>query len=119
MGQIESVEKEIAMKLNIYDKKKIVKTYETDTYDLLFGVLEDVADAIRLDDLKEGTNVEIIKMAGKLVLESKDSVKNLMKDIFDGVTDEELRCASIKEMAEVLVEVVKYTISQLNLGSKN
>ena len=112
-GQI----KGFTMKLNIYEKKRIVKTYEADTYNLLFGVLEDVADAIKLDDLKEGTNVEIIKMAGKLVLESKDTVKGLMLDIFDGLTAEELRGASINEMAKVLVEVVRYTIDQLNLGA--
>ena len=42
------------MKLPIYQKKEIVKTYEADTYDLMFGVLEDVADAIKLDELKSG-----------------------------------------------------------------
>ena len=105
------------MKLNIYDKKKVVKTYEADEYELLFGVLEDVADAVRLDELKDGSNVEIIKMAGELVLKSKDTVKDLMKDIFDGLTDEELRHVSIKEMAAVIVDVVKYTIKQMNLGT--
>ena len=71
------------MKLNVYEKKKIVKTYEVDTYDLMFGVLEDVADAIKLDELKTGTDAEIIKMAGNLVLNSMETVKDLFKDIFD------------------------------------
>ena len=109
------------MKLNIYDKKRIVKTYEADTYSLMFGIVEDVADAIDLDSLKTGSNVEIIKMAGNLVMRSRDTVKNLMKDIFDGLTDEELRNVPIAEMATVLVDVVKYTLVQLNIGidSKN
>ncbi len=109
------------MKLNIYEKKKIVKTYEADTYDLMFGVLEDVADAIKLDELKTGNDVEIIKMAGNLVLKSMDTVKDLLKDIFDGITDEELKNTRISEIAQVLVDVVKFTITQLNrgLGSKN
>lgn len=104
------------MKLNIYEKKKIVKTYETDTYDLMFGTVEDVANAIDLDSLKTGADVEIIKMVGKLVMTSMDTVKNLLKDIFDGLTDEELKGTKVSEIATVLVDVVKFTIAQLNLG---
>ena len=29
------------LKLNIYNKKNIEKTYSTDTYDLMFGTVED------------------------------------------------------------------------------
>ena len=105
------------MKLNIYDKKQIVKTYEADTYDLMFGTLEDVAETIKLDELKTGTDVEIIKLIGNSVLQSMDTVKNLMKDIFDGITDAELKSVKVKEIAAVLLEVVKYTITQLNIGA--
>ena len=105
------------MKLNIYNKREVVKTYEADTYDLMFGTIEDVAEAIDLDSLKTGTDVEIIKMAGKLVLTSMDTIKDLLKDIFDGITDEEIRKAKTLEIAAVLLEVVKYTIKQLNIGA--
>ena len=109
------------MKLNIYEKKTIVKTYEADTYDLMFGVLEDVADAIKLDELKNGTDTEIIKMAGNLVLHSMETVKGLFKDIFEGITDEELKHCKVSEMAVVLVDIVKYTLNQLGkgFGTKN
>lgn len=104
------------MKLNIYEKKKVIKTYETSTYDLMFGTVEDVANAIDIDSLKTGSDVEIIKMVGKLVMSSMDTVKNLLKDIFDGLTDEELKKTKVSEIATVLVDVVKFTIAQLNLG---
>lgn len=109
------------MKLNIYEKKQIVKTYEADTYDLMFGTIEDVADAVKLDELKTGSDVEIIKMVGNLVLTSMDTVKNLLKDIFDGITDEELKNTKVSEIARVLLDVIKFTIVQLNTGvnSKN
>lgn len=108
------------MKLNIYEKKRVVKTYEASTYDLMFGTMEDVADAVKLDDLKTGTNVEIIKMVGNLVLNSMDTVRGLMLDIFEGLTEEELRHAKVNEIATVLVDVVTYTLSQMNLSrSKN
>lgn len=105
------------MKLNIYDKKQIVKTYEIDTYDLMFGTVEDVANAIDIDSLKTGTDVEIIKMVGKLVMTSMDTVKDLLKDIFEGITDEELKKTKVSEIATVIVDVVKFTIAQLNLGA--
>ena len=108
------------MKINIYDKKAVVKTYEAETYDLMFGTVEDVAEAINLDSLKTGSDVEIIKMAGNLVLTSMDTVKDLLKDIFEGLTDEELKKTKVSEIAAVLLEVVKYTLKQLNLNkSKN
>lgn len=109
------------MKLNVYEKKTVVKTYEADTYDLMFGTVEDVAKAINLDALKTGSNAEIMKLAGNLALTSMDTVTDLMKDIFDGITDEELRHTKVTEIAAVLVDVVKYTIKQLNKmpNSKN
>lgn len=106
------------MELNIYEKKQVVKTYKTDVYDLMFGTVEDVADAIKLDELKTGSDVEIMKMIGKLVLTSMDTIKGLLKDIFDGLTDEELKNVKVSEIATVLVDVVKFTVTQLNLRAK-
>lgn len=106
------------MKLRIYEKKEVVKTYESDKYDLMFGTLEDVADAVKLDELKTGTDVEIIKMVGRFVFTSMDTVKSLMKDIFEGLTDDELKNTKVSDMATVLVDVVKFTIEQLNIGAK-
>ena len=62
---------------------------------------------------------EIIKLIGKAVIGSMDTVKDLLKDIFPGITDEELRHVTVKEIAQVLKDVVYYTIKQLNLGEKN
>lgn len=109
------------MKLNIYENKKVIKTYEADTYDLMFGICEDVANAIDLDSLQTGSDVEILKAVGKLAITSMDTIKELLKDIFDGITDEEIKKTKVKEITNVFVDVVKYTISQLNIGvdSKN
>ena len=104
------------MRLNVYEKRRVVKTYEADSYDLPFGVIEDVADVINLDQLETGSNAELIKIAGGVVLRCKDTVKDLMKDIFEGITDEELKKTTITEMAQVLIEVVRYTSEQLSKG---
>lgn len=108
------------MKLNIYDKKQIVKTYTADTYDLMFGTLEDVAEAVHLDDMKTGNDTELLTMAMNFVMHSMDTVKDLIKDIFEGITDDELRNTKVAELADVLLDVIKYTLSQMGkLKTKN
>ena len=108
------------MKLTIYENKAPVKVYTAETYDLMFGTVEDIADAMNLDGLQTGSDVEIIGMAVNLIKTNMSTVKNLLKDIFDGLTDEELKKTKIKDIAKVLVDVVKFTITQLKTGdSKN
>lgn len=101
------------MKLNIYNHKEIVKTYEADAYDLMFGTVEDLAAAINLDKLETGTDAEIIKMIGGLVINSMDTVRELLKDIFEGITDDELKHVRVTEVAEVFLEVARFTITAL------
>lgn len=104
------------LKLNIYEKRKVIKTYTAETYDLMFGTVEDLIDILDLDALKTGDDVEIIKLAGNAVIKGMDIIKPLLKDIFEGLTDEELKHTSVSEIATVLVEVVKFTISQITKG---
>lgn len=108
------------MKLGIYEKKQLIKEYTADTYDLMFGTVEDIAEAMNLDGLQTGADVEIIQMAANLIKTNMDTVKDLLKDIFDGLTDDEIKKTKVREIARVLVDVVKYTVTQLKTGdSKN
>lgn len=104
------------LKLNIYEKKKIIKTYTAETYDLMFGTVEDLIDLIDLDKLKTGSDVELIKLVGDVVMRGLNVIKPLLKDIFDGLTDDELRNTKTSEIAAVLVEIVKFTIAQISKG---
>lgn len=101
------------MKLNIYEKRKVVKTYETDVYDLMFGTLEDVAAAVKIDELKTGDDIEIIKLVGRLVASSMGTVKELLKDIFQGISDDEIRNTKVSEIVTVLMDVVKAAVAQI------
>ena len=105
------------MKLNIYENKKIIKTYEADAYDLMFGTVEDLIEIVNLDQLKSGDDVEIIKLVGKTVINGIDVIKPLLKDIFEGLTDEELRNVKVSEIASVLVDVIKFAITQMSKGA--
>lgn len=105
------------LKLNIYEKKKIVKTYTAETYDLMFGTVEDLIDLIDLDQLKNGTDAEIIKLVGKVIINGMGIIKPLLKDIFEGLTDDELKKTKVSEITTALVEIVKFSISQITKGT--
>ena len=103
------------MKLNIYDHKEVIKTYETNEYELMFGTVEDMIDAAKLDKIESGTDAEIVMAATNLVTTSMDTVKDLLKDVFDGLTDDEIRHTRVSEIVNVIVDVIRYAISQISL----
>ena len=103
------------MKLNIYDHKEVIKTYEANEYELMFGTVEDMIDAAKLDKIETGTDAEIVMAATNLVTTSMDTVKDLLKDVFDGLTDDEIRHTRVSEIVNVIVDVIMYAISQITL----
>lgn len=107
------------IKLNIYNKRNIEKTYVAETYDLMFGTVEDLIEIVNLDKLQTGSDVEIIKLVGNVVINGLDIIKPLLKDIFEGLTDEELKRTKVKEIATVLVEVMKFAITEISKGANS
>ena len=108
------------MKLNIYkSKNEIEKTYEADSYDVMWGTLEDLSDALKLDELK--TEEDLKTAVLNLATNSVGKVRELMKDVFDGITDEEMKRTKVKEVGRVILDLAKYTITELRkgFGSKN
>lgn len=106
------------LKLNIYNKREIVKTYSAETYDLMFGTVEDLLDVINLDKLQTGSDAELLKIVGEAVVKGMGVIKPLLKDIFDGLTDDELRNTKTSDIARIIVEVVKYAINEIGKGAQ-
>lgn len=107
------------MKLDIYDHKTVVKTYETDTYEIMFGTVEDLIDAARLDTIENGSDAEIVVAATNLVTTSMGTVKDLLKDIFDGLTDDEIKHTRVSDIVNVIVEVILYAVGQISVFGGN
>lgn len=109
------------LKLNIYSKernqetgkKEIVKTYTTDEYDLMYGTVEDIISLFDGVDLKDQQTMLAIvnKFMGQL--------KPLLKDVFFGLTDEELRNIKVSELVPIVVNIFQLAMGQFNNGSKN
>lgn len=98
--------------LNIYtkeDKNKVEKTYRAESYDLMLGTVEEFMQIIDIDKIKD--NVEVVKM----VMKCYGKIKPLLKDIFPGVTDEELDRVKIKELVPVVIGVGTSIMESLDL----
>lgn len=107
------------MKLDIYDHKTVVKTYETDTYEIMFGTVEDLINAAKLDTIEKGSDAEIVVAATNLVTTSMGTVKDLLKDIFDGLTDDEIKHTRVSDIVNVIVEVILYAVGQISVFGGN
>lgn len=106
------------LKLNIYkNKKEIEKTYTAETYDLLFGTMEDILDIIDLEKFESGKQEDFVTATSKLIAGGLGQLKPLLLDVFDGLTEEELRRARVKDLTKVLIEIVKYSILQIKGAS--
>lgn len=105
----------MTLELNIYDGKKIVKTYSSSDFNLMTGTCEDIINMIDIDKLTSGKlneqalGIEVVKVVAK----SFSKFKPFLQDVFNGLTDEEYRHTSIKEVATVVITIVKYTVNEL------
>lgn len=108
------------LKLNIYTDrklKKIEKTYKANDFDLSTGVCEDLLHIIKIDMFENGLDilsedtqmVEIVKM----VVSNLDTFKEMLKEIFDGLTNDEISRTSMKEIAKVVVLCIKFSLVEM------
>ncbi|MCI8518667.1 MAG: hypothetical protein HFJ51_00590 [Clostridia bacterium] len=104
------------LKLNIYNKKEIKKTYINDTYDLMFGTVEDFLELVKIDEMKTGSDSEIIMLVGKAIPRGMNTIKSLLKEVFEGITDDELKNTKVKEIINILVDIVKSSIVEMKKG---
>ena len=102
------------LKLNIYNGKEIEKTYVAEEIDIMFGTVEDLLEVINFDNLKDENEVV------KVVIATLKNLKPFLKQIFDGLTDEEIKRTKVKELVPLFVKIVTYSIEELkSLMGKN
>lgn len=101
-------------RLNVYNGKEVEKTYVADDFALTTGTAEDILNLVDIDKLTgglndEGTILEVVKIVAKAF----NQFNPLMKEIFDGLTDDEYRRTHIVEVGKVVLDVLKYTFAEL------
>ena len=95
--------------LNIKNGNELIKTYKADTINFSFGIIEDVLDAIDPDNLKNADNFAKIGVAIKIAKQ----VKPFLKDMFPGLTDDELRSVGYQDIFEIFECEFKYAMNEL------
>lgn len=104
------------LSLNIYKKennREIEKTYKTDTVDLMYGTLEDLIAAVDIDKLLNIQNVNKIEV-GAMVISLLPKIRPIMKDIFGGITDDEIKRTKVRELKDVFVDAFMYAVEEIN-----
>lgn len=103
------------MKLNVYkNQKEIEKTYSIDTYDLMYGTVEDVLGIFdEVDDLSN--NMKLFTAIQK----NRTKLNDLLLDIFPDMTEEDLRKIKLKELVPLFIELFNYVKDSFGNPEKN
>lgn len=97
------------LKLHVRTSEGSAKTYTTDTVDFSFGVVEDVLDALNLENLSDKNQIAI------MAVKCSKQLRPFLKEIFEGVTDEELRTVKMSNLVEVFKGLYHYASAELGL----
>ena len=115
------------LKLNIYEDKlcrKYKRTVAAKDFELSTAICEDVLDIINIDMFAGGlealSNDELIDLAVPIIKNGFPYFVTLIADIFE-ITEGEAKHTKIREIGEVLVNIVKYSIGELksSVGTKS
>jgi hypothetical protein len=82
----------------------------------MFGTIEDLLEVIDFDKVED--NVEV----GKMILKILPQIKPFLKDVFAGLTDDELKRTKVKELIPLFINIFKFALDELSSlgdGSKN
>ena len=102
----------MSLRLQIYRNGVIEKTYEVENFRIPYGVIQDVLHLVEVDKLNDE-----MAIAGML-LEAFDLFDPLLKDLFPGLTDDDLRHADFVDIGLVFTGVARYAIEKLSKGLK-
>lgn len=101
------------LKLNIYKVKNgartIEKTYTANDYEIMFGTVEDIINALELDKITGNklSNDELTSILFKALGRGVPQISLFLQDIFPGLTKEELKNTKVNEVKNVILGVVQ------------
>lgn len=107
------------LKLNIYKDKKckeIEKTLTVNDFELSTGVCEDALRLLKVDqvdDLAAMSEESQAMLVLDIVTGNLERFKDLLKNVFDDLTDEDLEKTKITDIMSAVVQIVKYSFSML------
>lgn len=101
------------LRLNIYKNREIEKTYITQDYAVMYGVVEDLLDLLDLEALTSGKKESMLSAVSRIMKSRADVINPLLLDIFEGLTEEELRRAKALDVVNVILGMAGFSFEQL------
>ncbi len=90
----------------------VAKTVTAETYDLMFGTVEDILGL--LDAVSDDSDNDAIIRA---VTRNWDKLCVLLLDVFPGLTREDIKHIKVREVIPVMVELFAYVVDGFKGGS--
>lgn len=100
--------------LKIYDGRKIVKEYSVNALDLSFGVVEDVINILDFENMQDAKSKDFML----ILVKAKEQIRPLLMDIFDGLTEEEVRHTRTQNLIEVFRGLFAHISEELGIISE-
>lgn len=109
------------LKLDVYkfdaetgrtSQTEIEKTVTAETYDLMFGTVEDILGL--LDAIGDTTDADAVL---KAITVNWDKLCVLLLDVFPQMTRDDLKHVKVREVVPVIVELFKFVVDGFGGGS--
>ena len=104
------------LKLNIYNKDKIEKSYIVNDAYINTGIVETIFDLVDIDKLmsKTTTQEELGKELLKIIVKGWSSFKQVIMELCEGLTEEEWKKTKIGDVAKIIIAILQNALSSLN-----
>lgn len=108
------------LNLNIYKGRTVEKVYTADEFDIMTGTVEDLIALIDESAFQRGTvsDSDFVCAVAVMIKGGFEQVKSLLKELFPDVTDDELRRTKMKEIIQLLAQVLKYGFAEMKGASR-
>lgn len=93
--------------------KDVEKTYTAETIDFSFGIIEDILDALNLENMSNKLEL------GAMILKCSKQLKPFLKDLFPGVTDDEIRRTRVQNLIEIFRGLYEYATEELGAATES
>lgn len=95
--------------LKIYDEKgkTVVKSYESTTYDLMFGTVMSLMELLKVEEMKD--QMQLLKN----VYNAWDEIKTVLNSVFPEVTEDDWKHVKVKELLPIILDITKFAVTSM------
>lgn len=95
--------------LKIYDDsgKNVLKSYESETYDLMFGTVMKLMELLKVEDMDD--QLEMLKT----IYGAWEEIKTVLAGVFPEATDDDWKHVRVKELLPMILEIAKFSVTEM------